>query len=439
MHMTAAEDRDDVLLPHHSRAPLVTALCVLLMSMEGLDSNVISYISPLLRKEYDMSVEMIGVIYSVTVAASLAGAVLLGPLSDRFGRRPLLIISSLVLSLCSLATPLIHTPMGLIGLRFLIGLAFGAAVPVTFSLVAEFAPPHRRSLLIMLTSSGVGFGYMLAGMVSATVIPVWGWRVLMYGLGGASLAAVVTLFLLLPESPEFVTRGVKPTDEAAPEPPFTTLTPAPKPGLFSILKDPYLVMTLLIWVTVASVYAVEFMFGYWLPTLLMNQGYSISAAGYITATGKIGGITGSLIIGWMMDRWGIHRVLSNSFMLGAALLCLLPLTLGSPLSATCGILLASFAMSGTFSGSQALAVTSYPPSMRATATGWISGFARFIGGGSGALVGGAMLGAGYGMGSVCLLMAAWMVVGCIALLALGRYKRTRMAPVVAAPLLQAAE
>lgn len=419
MHVTAADPQEDRLLPHHKRAPLVTALCILTMSMEGLDSNVISYISPILRKEYAMSVEMVGIIYSVTVVASLAGAILLGPLSDRYGRRSMMIASGIMLSLCSAATPFITTPMGLIVMRFLIGLAYGAAVPVTFALVAEFAPPHRRSVLIMMTSSGVGFGYMLAGMVSASVIPAYGWRTLMFGLGGASLLTVITLFLLLPESPAFVARR----DQRVPGGPKVEAPRRETP--MALIREPYLLMTAFIWMMVASIYGVEFMFGYWLPTLLMNQGFSLSAAGYITAIGKLGGIVGSLMIGWMMDRWGRSRVLSNSFVIGGVLLAALPLTLGSPASATIGILAACFAMSGTFSGAQAITVTSYPPAMRATATGWISGFGRFIGGGSGALVGGAMLGAGYGMTAVCLLMAGWMVTGFLALMALSRYQRRR--------------
>lgn len=435
MQVTAADAQDNVLLPHHKRAPLVTVLCVLIMTMEGLDNNVISYIGPILRKEYAMSVEMVGIIYSVTVAASLAGAVLLSPLSDRYGRRPIIITSGLMLGLCSAVTPFITTPMGLIVLRFLIGLAYGAAVPVIFALVAEFAPPHRRSLLIMLTSSGVGFGYMLAGMISATVIPVLGWRILMYGLGAASIASVLTLFVMLPESPGFVTRREQRAfDKAASIPVEAVQRETP----LALVRQPYLLMTLFIWIAVASIYAVEFMFGYWLPTLLMNQGYSMSAAGYITAVGKLGGICGSLLIGWMMDRWGRRRVLSNSFVVGALLLCLLPLTLGPAVSATCGILLASFVTSGTFTGSQALTVTSYPPAIRATATGWISGFARFLGGGAGALVGGAMLGSGYGMGSVCLLMATWMLIGYCSLLALGRYQRRGEAPSATA-MVRAAE
>lgn len=369
-----------------------------------------------------MSIEMIGVIFSVSVFASLAGAVVLAPLSDRFGRRPMMIASSLLLCVCSAAMPLVTTPMGLIGLRLLIGLAYGAAVPVTFALVAEFAPPHRRALLIIMTSSGVGLGYILAGLVSATVIPIWGWKMLMYGLGASSLVVVVALIILLPESPAFVTRRAqhraRPATQLAAE-------PERRETIFALLKQPYSFMTLFIWITVVSIYGVEFMLGYWLPTLLMNQGYSISSAGYVTAIGRIGGIVGSLLIGWMMDRWGIARVLSKGFALGALLVCLLPFTLFSPMVAVFGILAASFALSGTFAGSQALTVTSYPPAMRATATGWISGFGRCIGGGTSALIGGAMLGAGYGIGAICLLLAAWLVTGYCSLFALGRYQRSR--------------
>lgn len=121
---------------------LVTVLCLMLMMMmiEGLDSNVISYISPLLRAEYHLSMQMVGVIHSMTVFSSLGGAVLLAPLSDRFGRRPLLILSSITLDLCSLATSLMSSAASLAVIRLIVGVAYGTAVPVVFALVAESRP-----------------------------------------------------------------------------------------------------------------------------------------------------------------------------------------------------------------------------------------------------------------------------------------------------------
>lgn len=425
--MQVAMDSDTgALAPHHGRAPLVTALCFLLMATEGLDNNVISFISPMLREEYSMSVEMVGLLYSVTVVASLVGALLLAPLSDRFGRRPVVILCSSVLGLCSLGTPLVHTPLQLLILRFFVGVAFGATVPVVFALVAEFAPPKRKSFLIMLTSSGVASGYMLAGFISGTVIPIWGWRVLMFGLGGASMVVVATLIAMLPDSPALLDRRARARSGAEPVQPLPEGKKQVEPkAVIALLTQPYLLMTVLIWAIVSAVYAVEFTFGYWLPTLLMSQGFTIREAGYVTAIGKIGGISGTLAVGWMMDRWGARRILSSACMTGAVLMALLPLALGSPVAATCGILITALATSGSFSGAQALAVMSYPLSMRATATGWIAGFARFVGGGAGALVGGAMLGAGYEMGSVCRLMAVWMLVAFFGVLGLGRYQRGR--------------
>lgn len=411
---------------HSGKVGLVTALCGTLMAIEGLDNNVISYISPLIQKEFAVSVEMIGVIYSVTVFASLAGAVLLGPLSDQIGRRPLLITSSLTLALCSLATPLVQTTGGLIGLRILIGLAFGAAVPVAFSLVAEFAPARNRALCIMVTSSSVGLGYILAGYVSAILIPLWGWRVLLYAVGGASLIPFALLIAFLPESPAFVAKRAERGSAAGPAVPSETDTP--RLGIRDLLRPPYPAMTCLLWLAVSSVYLVEFMFGYWMPTLLINLGYSVSAAGYITATGKIGGVVGTVAIGILMDRLGMLRVLGTTYAFGALVMLLLPFLLGSSLSATSGILMVCFAMSAAFAGAQALTVISYPPRMRATASGWTSGLGRFLGGGAGGLVGGALIGAGHGALAICVTMGFSMLVGLAAICVLGlRHRAERSA------------
>lgn len=405
-----------------AKGRLVTALCLMLMVIEGIDSNVISYISPLLRAEYGLSMEGMGLIYSVSVFASLAGAVLLAPLSDRFGRRPLLILSGITLSACSLAMPLIGSALGLAGIRLMVGLAFGAAVPVTFALVAEFAPPHRRSMMIMIVSTGVGLGYMCAGLVSAAVIPWGGWRTVLFGAGLASFMSTLVLLRFLPESLAFV--SARAALRAGTAPPGGAEMPLRGLGAVAALwRMPYLPRTCLIGLTVISVYLVEFTMGYWLPTLLMNTGATISVAGLIAACGKIGGMIGTVLIGWLMDRRGTRRVLAVAYACGAAMLLILPLLLYAHPVAVVGVLMVSFLTSGAFAGSQALVITSYPTAMRATASGWISGLSRFFGGGAGAIVGGAMLGAGYGAAALCALLATCMAIGCASICGLGWQRR----------------
>ncbi|UAK25652.1 MFS transporter [Sphingomonas nostoxanthinifaciens] len=417
----------------------VPILCALLMVMEGLDSNIISYVGPLIRDEYHLSARMLGAIYSATIFASLAGAAGIAPLSDRYGRRPLLLATSVVLSCCSLAIPFITTAPGLIALRVVVGLAFGAAVPTTFALAADFAPDRRRALIIMLVTSGVALGYVLAGFASAAVVPMFGWRVLMLGTAAASFLWTIILFFALPESPEFLHR-TEPNSHRTRRL-FETLgttRPAARTraslgaNALALLRAPYLRTSLLVWFSVTAVYGVEFMLGFWLPTLLMGQGYSVRAAGVLTAVGKIASIFGSLIMGWLMDRSGLRPVLACGYALGALGLLGLTVALGSPIFALPVIVATCFFVDGSFSGAQALTVSSFPPDLRATASGWVTGLARVLGGGIGTLAGGALIGAGYGVGTLAAIMLIIMASGAGAIVLLQRQEPTVAMAMVAA-------
>ncbi len=411
----------------------VPVLCCLLMLTEGMDTYGVGYIGPFLTKEYGLAPAVLGMIYTATVIASLIGAVVIAPLSDRIGRRPLLIGSSLLMGACTLLTPAASSAPVLLLVRFLIGLGFGAAVPTAFALTGDYAPARHRALVTMMMSSGIALGMVLAGLLAAYIIPTFGWRAMLYVNGGLSLAWTAILFARLPESIRFLVLRHPGSDtlralgarlaadrNEAPEPLSEPVTRKDRSPVREIFTRERIVMTLLLWFTMSMAYAVEFFMSYWLPTVAMQSGADIRTTGLVLAAGKVGSILGAIAVGATMDRRGPARVLTVTFLLTALSTVALGHGGGFAVISVALVILTCFLLDGSFAGIQALTTSAYPGAIRATGTGWVTGFSRLVGGGGGTMAGGYLVQLHWTVGAISLLMAVPMLAGSVALLWLRR-------------------
>lgn len=414
---------------------LTPILCFMLMLIEGMDTYGVGYVGPSLSKEYGLSPAVLGAIHTGTVIASLIGATVVAPLADRIGRRWLLIATSLLMGSCTMLTPLAANEVILFLVRFAIGIGFGAAVPTAFSLVADYAPARHRSLIIMMTMSGVAFGMVLAGVAAAFVIPHFGWQALLYLCGSLSVLSTILLLFLLPESLQHLVRR-------APEAP-ATLNAIQKVArargdriatrlyvdqashdvipVKAVVSGGRAVMTFLLWFAMSCTYALEFFISYWLPTVLLETGADMFAAGMITAAGKTGSVVGALVIGIFMDRLGQARVLVVTYVLTAVAIVFLGASSFNAMIALGMIVTTFFLLDGSFAGIQATTASAFPAEIRATGTGWISGFARLLGGGSGTFAGGLLVEAKLTPSQLSLGMAVPMLLGGFAVWQLRRH------------------
>jgi AAHS family 4-hydroxybenzoate transporter-like MFS transporter len=394
----------------------VPILCVLLMLVEGIDAFGIGFVGPFLGKALDLTPERLGTIYTATVIASLIGAAVLAPLSDRIGRRPMLLWTTAIMVPATVATALAPNFAALLVARFLIGVAFGAAFPVAIALVADYAPAARRSMLLMMLNAGIGGGVVIAGYAAAIVIPTLGWQAFLYLSAGVSALVGLLAWALLPESLPLLVRSGRQAEalaiarRIAPEDTPAALawhqpegTGATTP--LALFERRTWLTTMLLWAMVSFTYVTINFVSYWLPTAMMAAGLSIGKAGVAISTGKLCGLAGIFAIGWLADRFGLTRVMTVNFALtGMLILAIAGVPAGGVAIA---LLIAALSVDGAnASGGHALMATSYPSQLRATAFGWISGFARLIGGGAGAMLGAHLVGANWSIAAMALLFAA---------------------------------
>jgi SP family sugar porter-like MFS transporter len=165
----------------------------------------------------------IGWAMSSALAGALFGAAFAGVLSDKFGRKPLLLTSGLMFILTSVGTSLAPTFNLFVINRILGGVAIGIASNLSPLYIAEVSPAGMRGRLVSLNQLAIAFGVMGAQLINQQIvqpmqpgmtiagIPMDSWNVQMswrWMFGVTAVPAIVffTAMLLVPESPRWLVK-----------------------------------------------------------------------------------------------------------------------------------------------------------------------------------------------------------------------------------------
>jgi MFS family permease len=112
--------------PVRGRQYAVTVLCALVMFLDGIDTQSISYAAPLIAKEWTLPHQVLGPIFSSALVGLMVGYLFISPLSDRFGHRRMMIVSTIAFGLFTALNALSTNVTELLVLRFLTGVGLGA-------------------------------------------------------------------------------------------------------------------------------------------------------------------------------------------------------------------------------------------------------------------------------------------------------------------------
>ena len=182
----------------------VAALCTLVQICDGYDLNSIAWAVPSLIKAWQLPPPAFTTAFLWSSIGIMIGALSAGPLGDRFGRKPLLIVSLTIFGIASLLSAFVGT-LGMMSLlRFFTGLGIGGGFSGAASLTGDYAPVRRRALMIMASFTGAPLGGFLGGQLVALLLPNFGWPVICILGGVFPLVLVLALLIGLPESPRFL-------------------------------------------------------------------------------------------------------------------------------------------------------------------------------------------------------------------------------------------
>ena len=345
-------------------------LCALSVLLDGYDAQMLAMAIPLMAKEFGVAPTAFAPAASGSLAGMAIGALFLSPLADRFGRRPLLIVSLVLFGAPTLLAMYSSGPFEMMLWRLVAGCGLGATVPVTIGISAEFAPAGRRVSIATLAASGFAIGASSAGLITPLLAAPWGWRG-MFAYGGILPLVIAAL----------VVRGVpdsRPAAAGASGPGATTRVHArvgaPRLGL--IFAAGTWRRTVLLWLLNALNLFANYGVASWLPTLLVQNGWSLPDASRVMAVLAVGAIPGSIFVSRCVDRGRIVLGFVGAYLMATLSLALCAVN-PSGFWVWAGLLvLYGFGAIGTALTHGPLATVLYDDEARSTGVGWANGFGR---------------------------------------------------------------
>ena len=158
---------------------LLTAISALGGFLFGYDTGVVSGAMLKVRETFELSSEWIEIIVSVTIAAAAVAALIGGPLSDLIGRKPVLLIASVVFTAGAIFMGVAWHPYILVIGRVIIGLGIGLAAMSVPMYIAELAPAEMRGKLVVTNVAFITGGQFIATLVDGAFSNLsgdMGWR-----------------------------------------------------------------------------------------------------------------------------------------------------------------------------------------------------------------------------------------------------------------------
>jgi AAHS family 4-hydroxybenzoate transporter-like MFS transporter len=422
----------------------VVALCALASILDGIDTQSIGIAAPELAKTLSLTPAELAPIFSAGLLGALTGALGLGTLADRIGRKQVLIGSTVLFGLFSCLTVLVTTFEGLLALRFLAGLGLGGAAPCFTALAAEYTPARKRPLVIGLMWASFPLGGMTGAFAGSYLLKSYGWPSIFYIGGILPIVLAIVLAFALPESLRFLALRGKSraavraiaeqiTGRAGGEDQeFTAIDHTHgQAGVRSLFTDGRLTTTLLLWVVFCIAFTILVFIPLWAPTLLVKSNGLQPAQAFATvALNNAGAVVGMLLCGAMIATLGPFKLLMGAFVLGTVFTAAVGQLSGYP-----GLTVASAFFSGLCLGCGgvgviALATVFYPTLIRSTGLGWGLAVAR-AGQVCGPLVTGWMLRNGMEASQIFLVLGLLPILAAVAVLLLNRDKnRIVMNPVL---------
>lgn len=396
----------------------IVILCALVALLDGYDLQVIGLAAPAIAHTLRIPMAAMGGVFSAALAGLALGSFGLGMLSDRIGRKKVLIGATLCFGACTLATAMAGSLDQLLIARLLTGFGLGGALPSFIALASEYTPHDRRAIVVALVWAGFPLGGVLGGLLGSWLLPHPGWRYLFWVGGTAPMLIVALQMGFLPESVGYLVYSEAPSEhiaalltrvcgeEISPHARFILgEEPAPGGRVGQLFSHGRARGTLLLWVSCFVAYMQLVTNSAWSPTLLSRVGVPVSRSALAIAAFNLGSLIGTPTAGWLLARLG-----------GATLL---PLLLAGTVVAyglvgyaapSIDIIVMLESLIGLFLGTAtaaliALSAMFYPAPIRSTGVGWAMGVGR-LGSFLGPLIVGVLFAGGWTVAEIFALIAA---------------------------------
>ncbi|EHQ88867.1 MFS transporter [Desulfosporosinus youngiae] len=430
-------------LPSSSYHVFLTFLLIVAWFIESIDLGGMGYLLPVLGKHFDLPPSMMGLAASMSFAGMFVGSIFSGGLSDKFGRKKMLIAAMAFWGTAGALLSIAWSVNSLLIFRFLLGIGLGAQVPIGITMLSELVPSHSRGKYLSLYQAFLPLGIATAGLLTYSLLPRFDWQ------GVFLVEALPALWFIvigkyLPESARWLESkgrydeadqvvsgieekvqksigrelppidssawsGRKAVDESAAE-------KEAKRGLSELMTryyTPRLIMSgVLMFTTMAAYYGLSM----WLSALLVAKGFSVTKSIGFVSLIALGGVPAFLMVTYLVERIGrkwsaivtIVAMAFSAYAYGSAMTVAYVIILG---------LIYQFFQCGMTMVNNVYIPELWPTHARGTGTGFAYGIGR-VGAFLGPMALGVIMGA-YGPQAVFICSSGLLLFGAFVVLILG--------------------
>ena len=416
----------------------VGILCAMSAFLDGLDTGSIGVAGPLIAESLELSRAHLGPIFSAALLGAMLGALTVGSLADRFGRRRMLILATTIFGVFTVATAFAASFQGLLLVRFLAGIGLGGATPCFITLTSEYAPKARRALATGLVWTAFPLGIVLGTFLNGYLLSAFNWHAVFLVGGALPLLVALAMAVWLPESIRFLI--VKRPDAAATRRIAARLVPGlPANAIFTadageretgsplrhLFREGRSLGTLLLWVVFLTSFGTASAIVLWAPSLMRDVGILPARAAVLMGCSGIGVLLGTAVAGKLVERFGAAAVLTPALLIGAISTAALAF-LRSALTISGDLGIVGIAVGIAAAGTLTLAAMMYPTAIRSSGLGWSIGMGRF-GQVLVPLLAALLMHAGWRLGEIYVAMAAALLIGAVCIVLL-RWHTTYLRP-----------
>lgn len=381
---------------------MIVVLCGILIIFDGYDTAIMGLCMTDIKADLQIDSVVGGYLGSASLIGMFFGAILTGILSDRIGRKKMIIVNLIIFAAFTGLNSFARTPGYFFTMRLLAGFGLGGIYPVAFSTASEFAPAGRKGIMVVMVGIGMEIGKILAVVVGLTVRPAFGWRAV-FLICALPLLLVPVIIKYLPDTiPLLMRHG----DENEVRKILGKMNPSYVPQdddiLIYELEDHEKVRAgsfkalfthgrALNTVCFIVLYSTVVFIGYacltWLPDLMVTHGYSMAIGQFSQMALQLGTLIASLLFGIIADKKGFKPMLVAMYATGFVALVGMGATVNFGPYVTMAFLVVVGACCCDQNLNHAYISASYPAAIRGTMLGWGLGIARIPGIGAPILLG----------------------------------------------------
>lgn len=415
----------------------IVALTVGLTALDGFDVLSISFAAPGIAAEWGIDRAALGVVLSMELFGMALGALTLGALADRIGRRPTMLACLVLMAIGMFMVTGVQQIADLKIWRLTTGLGIGGLLATANAVAAEFSNARRRSLSVALMAAGYPIGAVVGGSIVKILLQNHDWRAVFY-LGASLTAAFIPLLLfIIPESvhwlaqkqPAKALNGINRALARMGHEPIAELPQLPtqvRKHTLAELFSPALRLTTIVCALACFLHMMTFYFILkWIPKIVADMHFPATAAAGVLIWANVGGAAGGAVLGLLSQRIGL-KPLTIGVMLLSTVLVILFGRAGADLnelSVLCAA--AGFCTNAGIVGLYAIYAQAFPTHVRATGTGVSIGLGRG-GAAFGPIAAGYLFTWGYSLSSVatCIALGSLLAAAVLALLPLNAQSRS---------------